>query len=142
MCSVETLPAKPELLAPACSLNLACCRLQFSNLHDEFWQHLESLPVDEPLPADLPSCFYFHLHSYLQSGRYADRLAPWIRAFGRDRCVAAAPNVCVIEHSLCCGVQPSPNRVVAAVLQPALRFDPLIPVAPQAAAGGFQGLLC
>lgn len=98
----------PELLAPACSLNLASCRMQFSNFHDEFWKHLESLPVDEPLPADLPACFYFHLHSYLQSGRYADRLAPWIRAFGRDRCVAAASASLINsahEHSLC-GVQP------------------------------------
>jgi hypothetical protein len=59
--------------------------LQFSSLHDEFWQQLESLPVDAPLPSDLPSCFYFHLHSYLTSGRYADRLQPWVNAFGRDR---------------------------------------------------------
>jgi len=55
--------------------------------HEEFWQQLEALPVDAPLPADLPPCFYFHLHSYLQSGRFADRLQPWIKAFGRDRCV-------------------------------------------------------
>jgi hypothetical protein len=59
--------------------------LQFSALHDEFWAQLESLPVDAPLPDDLPACFYFHLHSYLQSGRFADRLQPWIKAFGRDR---------------------------------------------------------
>ena len=67
----------PSPLSPTC--------LQFSSLHDEFWQQLESLPVDAPLPSDLPSCFYFHLHSYLTSGRYADRLQPWVNAFGRDR---------------------------------------------------------
>jgi hypothetical protein len=59
--------------------------LQFSSLDDDFWRQLEDLQVDAPLPADLPTRFYFQLHSYLQSGRYADRLQPWIKAFGRDR---------------------------------------------------------
>lgn len=59
--------------------------LQFSAVDAEFWRQLEALPVDAPLPDDLPARFYFQLHSYLQSSRFAERLKPWVDAFGRDR---------------------------------------------------------
>ena len=29
--------------------------------------------------------FYTHLHSYLMAGRFADRLQPWLDAFGPDK---------------------------------------------------------
>lgn len=44
------------------------------------------------LPACLPRVllrrlqrFYTHLHSYLMAGRFADRLQPWLDAFGPDK---------------------------------------------------------
>lgn len=59
--------------------------MQFSVEDEAYWALLESLPPDAPLPADMPERFYFHLHSYLMAGRYADRLRPWVREFGAEK---------------------------------------------------------
>ncbi|WIA13844.1 hypothetical protein OEZ85_002418 [Tetradesmus obliquus] len=59
-------------------------RFQFPADADEFWQHLQRLGPEEPLPEDMPQRFYTHLHSYLMAGRFADRLQPWLDAFGPD----------------------------------------------------------
>jgi hypothetical protein len=45
------------------------------------------------MPSILLPClqrFYTHLHSYLMAGRFADRLQPWLDAFGPDRWAPAA----------------------------------------------------
>jgi hypothetical protein len=76
--------------------------------------------VDAPLPADLPTTFYFQLHSYLQCGRYADRLQPWIKEFGRDRWAEPISTVQHGVHSQCW--QQALTQMPLPVLQPALRL--------------------
>lgn len=54
------------------------------------WERLEKLGPEEPLPEDLPSVFYYDLHSYMRCGRVNELLAPYLKHF-------PAENIKVIE---------------------------------------------
>ena len=51
------------------------------------WQRLqvEQLDVDEPLPEDLMRTFYYSCGSILRCGKYADRIAPFLEHFPREK---------------------------------------------------------
>lgn len=46
---------------------------------------MEQLEVDEPLPEDLMRTFYYSCGSILRCGKYADRIAPFLEHFPREK---------------------------------------------------------
>lgn len=60
---------------------------RFMDLRDDvrIWNKLKNLSPEDSLPEDFPEYFYNHIHSYLQSGKYADRIEPFLQHFPRDK---------------------------------------------------------
>eukprot|EP00879_Flechtneria_rotunda_P005806 GHRR01006110.1.p1 GENE.GHRR01006110.1~~GHRR01006110.1.p1 ORF type:complete len:432 (+),score=93.29 GHRR01006110.1:312-1607(+) len=79
------VPLTWSLQQPLAGDGAADPRFQFSAEDAAFWHDLECLPPEAPLPADLPVRFYTHLHSYVMAARFADRLRPWVEAFGQHK---------------------------------------------------------
>jgi hypothetical protein len=59
---------------------------RFMDLKDDvrIWTKLRNLKCDDPLPDEFPDYFYNHIHSYLQSGKYAERIEPFLQHFPRE----------------------------------------------------------
>lgn len=49
-----------------------------------YWAKVAALGPNEPLPEDLMRRFYFQCSSLLRCGKYADRVAPWLKHFPRE----------------------------------------------------------
>eukprot|EP00210_Caulerpa_lentillifera_P001312 g1262.t1 len=59
---------------------------RFMELREDvrIWNKLRNLSPEDPLPEEFPEYFYNHIHSYLQSGKYAERIEPFLQHFPRD----------------------------------------------------------
>lgn len=50
-----------------------------------FHRQVATLSPEEPLPEELMQRFYYSPYALLRSGRYADRIAPFLRHFKREK---------------------------------------------------------
>jgi hypothetical protein len=48
---------------------------------------MEGLELDESLPEDMPQLFYSRLGSLLRSGKYAERIEPFLNVFPKEKWV-------------------------------------------------------
>lgn len=51
----------------------------------KIWEKIKSLQIGDPLPQELPDYFYTHVHSYLQTGKFSERIEPFLRHFPRQK---------------------------------------------------------
>lgn len=60
---------------------------RFASTPDElaFWEGVAQLSPSDPLPDDLMRKYYGSCHAVLRSGRYVDRIAPWLQHFPREK---------------------------------------------------------
>ena len=51
----------------------------------KIWEKLKNLKIGDPLPEEFPDYFYTHIHSYLQAGKFSERIEPFLRHFPRQK---------------------------------------------------------
>jgi len=60
---------------------------RFADTEDDakFWQDLETLGINDPLPVDLPSRVYSRCSTILRCAQYADRIKAFMELFPREK---------------------------------------------------------